>query len=233
MSMDITLISIPHNAKVTVNRFQLLELFPNSLPSLVLDLDPTTENIEIPNPIITPDVLDAIKYMVENKNTPMVTPKENWEQAGKYLLIDVISAMADPDYLSVRQKTRINLFDKNDLKKRYSHLINFFIIYDAPKIIEYILNHTPFNRKDSELYQNALREYKIEIVKLFIQKRGIVPTHWNLYYVATHNNMDLVKLILSSRKWDGDILLEAHKRAIEYSHIDIAKLLIPTYREYY
>ena len=86
----------------------LLELFLDSLFAIVLGQDPSTENIEIEVPIVTPDILDVIKYMVDTGKTPIVEPKENWRQAGRYLLMDVITAMSDPEYPVVGQKTRLN-----------------------------------------------------------------------------------------------------------------------------
>ena len=176
----LTLTSIPYKYSVVVSKSHLLELFPDSLFVLTLQQDPSADTIDIPNPIVTPDVLDVVKYMVDNNNTPLVTPGDNWFQAGKYLLMDVIMAMSEPEYPTIKQKTQINLLDVPNIERRYGTISDWIKIYPAPHINEYILNHIPHIG-----YDQALDSCDFKVVRSYIERGDIIPSNEDLIFAIS------------------------------------------------
>ncbi len=194
----IALTSIPYRHSVNVDKLQLIRLFSDSLFAITLDQDPIADEIAIFEPIVTSDILDTIKYMIEYNNTPLVESRNNWYQAGKYLLMDVIIAMSDPNYLQIKQKTRLNLLDQYDLIRRYDYIMRFCIIYNASRIVKYIFDHTPMQQSDQMLYKDALLNCDFDIVKLFIDNRSIIPTDEDLRSVLEVKGCDNIVELLEN-----------------------------------
>ena len=95
--MSLTLRSIPYNYSVAFSRNEFLKLFPESFPARALEQDPSATEIEIPNRAVTPDALNALKYMVDNGQLPRVIPNPSYIPASNYLNIDILTVLADPD----------------------------------------------------------------------------------------------------------------------------------------
>lgn len=70
-SSTLTLVSLPHQYSVTVDRNTILSMFPQSLIGTTLELDPAVDQIDIPNPDVTPVALDAIEVLIRTRALPL------------------------------------------------------------------------------------------------------------------------------------------------------------------
>lgn len=86
---------------VRVDPSRLRDLFPESVLVTTLDLDPTTEEINITLSTVTPVVLDIVEEMIRTgRPVPFNSSitKDQYITASNYLNMDILTAMTDPTW---------------------------------------------------------------------------------------------------------------------------------------
>ena len=129
---------------VDLPRQALLETFPRSLLAQALVDDPTAEVIELVNPLVTPEVVDAIRTVLTTGWWPV--PQPDLGPVGDYLNIPELRLL-EP-YLNVFRQYRPEI-DFTNLEpvmanpKLFNQLIKETIEGDSPRIARYLLSQLP------------------------------------------------------------------------------------------
>lgn len=201
----ITLTSIPYDYSVTVDKTELLRLFPDSLFGLILDQDPATLTIEIPSDVVTPVVLNTIAYMIETSDTPDITAGSIGYYAGRYLLMDVLIAMSDPSYILLRKRYHINLLDDKNLDKFYKQILWFCYEHGSVLLAQYLFEHVPVSDRtqfiDQRTYNTAIGSCRHELVPLLI-RRGVSVSYEDLIVSIEQSCPKIVKILLQDPEID-------------------------------
>lgn len=119
----VTLKSIPYGVSVIVPRDRIFELYPDSVIATALNIDPTTEIIDIPSPDVTPNSLFALKQILDTKTLPEV--KSEYEVAANYLGTDSLGLVGSPGFVRMRNTLEIT-------PDAYLQLMHFSIDCDDP-----------------------------------------------------------------------------------------------------
>ena len=218
---NIILRSIQHNHQITVNKSELIKLFPESLFALTLEQDSSAESIDLTNPVVTSDVLDAIKEMIRYGTTINLIPQEGWKQAGKYLLMNIFIAMADPLYLRLKP----NLLSLTPI--RFDEIMISCVAYDSYDMARYLMDRISCNsKKNWRSYNYAVSFGKVLPVQM-LHKWGVKPTVDDLTIACANGYVELVRLLLNNPNIDPNRKKGiALKHAIHHGHIDIVKELL-------
>lgn len=185
---DITLRSLVYTnfwrtpISITIPRDAIQTLFPHSILASALQLDPTVENIDIPNADVTPKSLSAIKYMAENKDFPTIKALPEYAKAGNYLGIDSLALLSDPQF---EANQRINAqygpgITGNLLipdRSKYRNILEHALVNRMPALRRYIFGLFPADDTQEEDEFGLVRASKLgDIIALndFLQ-RGVDP----------------------------------------------------------
>lgn len=198
----ITIKLILHNYTTLINRDNLISLFPQSLLAVTLEQDPSTDIIELSVPVVTPEILDIIKYVTDNKKSPVgINYNEALITAGDYLNMDYIQALSDPQYKIFREGLSLDLISID--KSSYESAMTCVINHDAYYIGRYI-SHTISPELtidiDPVLFIKAIKTRRIWSVDLFL-RRGLDPSYNNNHYLCQAieiGNIDIVKKLLQN-----------------------------------
>ena len=135
------------NQSYYFDREQFITTFPESVIARAVDLDPTTELVQIPNRDVTPDAVEYLQGLLQ-EGYPDPPRTVNTNSTGKYLGIDLLGVVADDQYPTFAlQNPDINLLDPGTWN--YKTMIEFSIKFDYLDLAEYVFNRThPEDTKD-------------------------------------------------------------------------------------
>lgn len=143
---------VPYDYSRTVDSNRLVQLFPESLFASTITVDPTVEVIEISNPEITPGVLDYIVTMVETGKTPLISEGLDLTPAYRYLAIDVMEALADPNSNNfIQGRPDVNLLNLAQLdQSAYYTILYYGLTIPIPGLVTYLFKYTTPDRHRAE-----------------------------------------------------------------------------------
>lgn len=216
--------SLPYNYSVMVNRASLLSTFPGSLFDVTLELDPTAQIIDIPNPVVTSDVLDIIKVLTETSNPIDINMNKELKRAEDYLNINflLVSALRDSQYPKmISRYPRFELTNTKILMNPnvYNYLMTFAIDNDAHYIGKYLTNLVPLNKYDFPLLIYAIEHKASDFVDLLLRK-GVDPSADNNKAILYAGDINTVNRLLQDPRvnpgiFEGKILLYKDTEVVE------------------
>lgn len=165
---------VPYGQIYTWDRELFLSYFPESTIASALTLDPTTSEINIELPVVTPIAMTYLDIFLRECGDVTLLPAdpEALTEAGRYLGIDLLDVLADPSFPEFNvQFYPLILVKPNRLILTYDRLIGFALEQKSLPLLKYIYHHVPAN------------DYEIDKI--------------NLMKAVAQGNSNLVKLLLS------------------------------------
>lgn len=230
---------------VSINRSKLLQVFPESLFAVILEMDTAAEVINLSQVCITPPILDAVKYMVETKEIPKVIPGVDYLAAGRYLLMDIFKVLGDPmlsQLPEVMYLSRIKYYEGIDpdtylnpskMIKEYKRCLYAAIWGNATLVAQYIMDHVLSSRCtieiDADLLGDAVLKDRFEVFTMLL-RRGVDPSlnQYVMGMVCESGKTEYLKLLLKDPRVDPSD--RGHNYPITAAsrngHIDIVRLLL-------
>lgn len=204
---DLILISEPHHYQVTVPREVFTTLFPESVITSTLILNPETDEIKIPNVVITPQILDLLREITTTQTVPPKTlPNSELEDAYRYLNIPLFLAMSDPNW----SLFRIVYPDIDPFHPDYEVTMDFALRNQSEKLAESVfLTHPPDEKQDSMFFVVACYSGNVRVAQL-LKQRGVDPSTakiWQMYY----------DFIPEPSEWDRSISQQTQDQGISYA----------------
>lgn len=215
---------------VTIPR-DAITLFPNSLLASTIELDPNVEVIEIPSLDVTPNSLDALKYIITHQNLPYDTPNEEFAKAGNYLGIDTLMLLADSMLQRFRyQYPSINLvnFDISN----YGTVLTFAIANQSLYLTRYLFGlFSPEQTKsfDEIGLLTASKLGDVTTVDQLIRRRvdPSVKNNEAIQWAASKGHLAVVERLLQDPRVDpsSDENL-GFREAVQRGHVEIVERLL-------
>lgn len=181
---DVAITSLPYGYTINVEKDRLLHVLPDSLLSATLELDQSATEIPISNPIVTPNVLRAVEYLINNGKVPPFRPSIEYYLASRYLLIDQLATLGTPviTALNAYLKIEMNILDVRQLRKHYEGIITFAVDHDDAVLLQYVLSKVPYKTltpyKRRVTYREFLRSIGAgytDLINVFLQY-GVDPS---------------------------------------------------------
>ncbi len=235
--MDIVLTGYD-NYTVTVNKDNIIELFPNSLLGTIISLDKSVELIPLTNPIITPNILNILAYIINNKTLPIIPSDPEYAIASRYLLIEALGLLSDPD-IAIFLKTYldINLLDAQSIYDNLN-VIGDFISANRDKILlRYLFHMIPYDILPDEMKYDSLlcdlvgiiRNGEVKILQIYLQY-GVDPSQDNniAITIATRgNNIEVLDLLLADPRVNPSTgFNKPLLNALSRGHIEMANRIL-------
>lgn len=213
-----------------MSKEKLLSLFPTGLLATTLDLDKSASEIDFDLPFITPEILNFLAEIINNRHIPDTIP-DNLLRTADYLQLDLLSVLSNPEYKNFHlQYPNINLLDKAslDTSPTYDQVMTYAIQHQYTELFEYMLENTNGENhvEDARLLGLSVIGNFTEGVRALLQERKVDPK-----YVAVP--LSIVKDVFPSKA--GEIEASAFMglgipEVLRYalgSNIDIFNLLLP------
>lgn len=133
---------------------QFQEEFPDSVIALALQSGET--EIPLDHPLVTPNVLEPLKYVVERNDYPPIPIEE--KKSLDYLGIDFPDFVYDPAYSVFKQDAK-DLSLKHDIEANYEKILHQAIESKVPSVAAYLLSQTDpkdYRQVDFKEFQDIL-----------------------------------------------------------------------------
>lgn len=155
--MDFTIYLLPYTYGKTFNRDDFITLFPDSMIATALT-DPEATEIDIPNRVVTPYVLNYLVNVV-NGGIPEVSyifpsgllegeGSLNMIDASRYLLIPLLNVISDSNYsLLMKQYPDLNIADPVQLYQLYLNILRFGLLHGYTSLISYLFDHVDISKR--------------------------------------------------------------------------------------
>lgn len=149
--------------------------YPNSLLFSALHLDPTAEQIDIPNPDVTINALTALKYILTYEILPIVEPDAEYDRAGKYLGIEPLSLLGDPAFAKFRREHHIGWLH---FDPEYYGEVLTFAINESPVLFRYLLGLVPPEQTRTEDAKGIIQASEMGnlVAVEYLLRRGADPS---------------------------------------------------------
>lgn len=199
--MTVRLVS--RQCTVELSKDSLYQVFPNCLLTQTLDLDSSTETIELTQLCITPQILEFVHSILQDQKVPiLMPPSQELMAAGRYLLMDLLIVLADAKYPAYAEKFNSNLIISGSpdpesliysIHLEYMSLFTYLysrdistgvkyralavaIIMDNLQIVKYIL-------RDTDLSLDNVRSYGIsDLIEM-------LPLHIDVDEYSAHRDL--------------------------------------------
>lgn len=176
---------------VTVDKSNLVRLFPDSVIGSAIILDPTVDHIEITNHHVNPNVLNAVRDLArDGRISRLDSDTDHLIPASHYLNMDALSLMTD---LGLRKFVKIhpdiNLLDLDMLQdpQVYAKILEYGTAHDDLILVDYLFRTAGLNvcpevvRKE---FEYVIRSGSIEMYNLFKTSHRIPMTDVKLGNLA-------------------------------------------------
>ena len=236
--------------EVSLDKSRLHELFPTSFLATTLDIDPTTEVIEIPSRDVTPNMLNIVKMMLDTDRVVLYNPnipKDEYIRASNYLNIDILTAMADPNYnLFVQSHPFLNLLhlvaeDYEDILA-FSATSNNYLASNGyegflsseikspngNQLIWYLFRIFPSDTEDIDNRMLVVSSYSgsLDIVRLLLRRSWVNPATARVsgdYHTYMRIGLDIIYPYINILRQS---LNQALYFAIVQNHVNVVELLL-------
>src|SRR5581483_3859406 len=112
--------------------------------------------IEITNPLVTPEILQAVKTMLTEHRIPYLSSETT--AAANYLQIDPLLLAGEPQLpLFETVYPEVDLLDTKRLLQAANDILNFITWNSSPKLLWYLLKYLRVDEKKTELTQALLQ----------------------------------------------------------------------------
>ena len=131
------------NYTLELPRQALQELLPASLLGVALHDDPFAERIDIPNAVITPEILQLVLRFLQTGQWPVTGANE---AAGNYLNIPELGLLGP--YLQIIKDLRpeldlVNIRTELQDAELYRELLREAVFADAPDFVKFLVTNAP------------------------------------------------------------------------------------------
>lgn len=188
--MSVLRISLSDTFTLEFPLYELKTTFPKSLFMTILDLNASTDMIELKTPIVTQSILKYLHQVVTTRKLEHPPREEDLDTAAGYLNIDLLSVVADPKYDLLRR-----LYPDLDLLDVvYSRrALNFGIREKYQSLLNYILDHTEPEEDDTAYFIAACYTNNLSLIKRLLKDRGVNP------YTATIDASWLNRILIPTQ----------------------------------
>lgn len=175
-----------YNWKLPLSRDFIQTALPGSLLAEALEVDPTTPEITLPNPIITPEtiqfLIDYSQGMEPQKHNP------NLEGASHYLNIPWMLYYIDPMY---------DLIDKSEIDSLANHILLDRAIRENHSLIVgyFIAKGIPITNSMLEL---AIENNAIDVVRILLPRLPDVNKQYLLNLAVRTGSLSVIELLLQT-----------------------------------
>lgn len=187
------------DTEIIVNQDEFVTLFPKSLITSALELDPTTETIDITSDAVTPDILFLIRDMVITQTIPPINRINgaNYYEAGRYLGISVLEAIAHWTYDGFHDiYPDINLLFLETLTlKQYRTAYTFASIGRNSPMIDYLLSNTDHVRAERMFIPSDRQLMIVSVIKH--------DGYYDLWKRVLSSSLGLDRVYISEREYYG------------------------------
>ena len=159
MSFTITLTTYNHVAPFDLSEFT--QLYPDSMITTVIT-ESKEENIEITNPLVTPQILQLLQEIITTRKYPYVNDTNHpVRKALRYLCIVLPDFIYDPSYEEyLKDSSKPNLFGLGDLNLNYETILNRARNVNFPALAKYL-----FQQTKADLYQGMDHKMFMDILE--------------------------------------------------------------------
>lgn len=126
-----------NNYTITVQRSDLVHLFPTSLFARTLEQDPAATEIEISSPVVTPEILNELHTLYTTRRYE----EQDYRAAAGYLNLPILTVIRDPELMGQVKEEGINIVEL-DLDE-YETLMEVAILQSQTDMIDYLLAAMP------------------------------------------------------------------------------------------
>lgn len=133
--------------------------FANVFPDSFIVADAMSNpDITIENPLVTPEVLDILQYILTQRDYPYIPMRI--KTALEYLQVQVPSIVYDPRYDSFRKEyPNLHLLDQDDLEANYLLILQEARDLHFPELAMYLLDHLVNPEDQYQLFNDILRVF--------------------------------------------------------------------------
>lgn len=172
---DFTVNLVPYGQSYTWDRELFLSYFPESLIASALLLDPTSTEVNIELPVVTPIAMNYLDIFLNQSGdiTQLPSDPEALTEAGRYLGIDLYDVLADPNFAEFNQVFYpLILVKPHRLIGLYNQLIEFAILRQYYTLLRYIFSRVPPNdlEIDKINLMRSVAQRNAELVTLFLPR---------------------------------------------------------------
>ena len=179
-----------------------------SLLDTTLELDPTTEVIDISSSKVYPKALDILKYMADTNNIPSMDHIfqndkliQELRQSADYLMCNILDVIVHEKYIVLsRMMSHVNLLNISQISESsiYQRVIGLAIQYNIPRLVEYMFRVVlPKIDIDPILMAIAMDKDNSYVVNLFFDRQTI-PSFTCMINAVYRNNKDWINRILAN-----------------------------------
>ena len=184
--MNVTLHSEPYDYSITVPRQAILKFIPDSVLGRALSGDPSVDIINIPNKVVTPEVMDMLQNILVNGKLPSIyispPSQEDYINSANYLGIDALGLLVDPNWPNfAKSYPSINFLNPSIIRSKtfYQRMMSYALYTPDPFMLTYILNTVPpytFLDVDDEAVRFAILSKNQPLSEILIKR---IPPPYN------------------------------------------------------
>ena len=199
------IVSLPkYNITVSFNYDEFTSFFPNSL--ITLALQSGESDIPLDNPLVTPDILHVLSYIITNKDYPYISIP-NAKKSLDYLGIDLPDMVFNPKYEEFRRDNPDLTLD--NLSNNYGRELEYARDHKFPELAQYLFSITnPEDTVDSDtkvfdniITSDYISESDSKIAVMILLKRNIQLSHMdveNIYHIIQNGDLSLFQTYINT-----------------------------------
>lgn len=160
------------NKEYTVNRTNLLAIFPNSLLATILEQDPRAQVINLAPSFIDPESMSFLVTLINTCKIPRLIPrKRSWKKIGDYLCIPLLEVLANRLY----DDMVCNLpLDIEGLTERYIQILRYAVDTYYPELLKYLFELVPEHPEDPTEFATAIHRKHTYLYPMFLKRPRVL-----------------------------------------------------------